>query len=339
MRRGVVILTCVALLAGNAGLAEAARRRPRQRPAVLLEEKNVNLDESLRLAQALRQAGMEVVLTRDRDVFVPLDARSEVAHRAGANLFLSVHNNGSTNRAVRGTEIYHQQGSAAGGALARSVLAGIAARARIGSRGTFTRAGRTGDDYYAVLRNTRTTALIIEGAYLSNPEEARALANPAVRQSLADGIAAGVLDQFRALSQQRGAGPGPPRQGAAGAGLGPPAGLSARRVDGGGGRADALLAWQPVAGATGYAVWRNGFLVGRAPASAGAIGVVRPEAVSFTDQGLGPGIHRFEVRALTEAGGQVMLESGSSVSELVVPWKVVVDPGHGGKDPGAIGRL
>lgn len=301
---------------------------------MLLKEKDVNLDESLRLAAGLRAAGMEVVLTRDRDVFVPLDERSEVAHRAGADVFLSVHNNASTNPNVRGTEIYHQQESPAGRALARSLLAGVTSRAGTGPRGTFTRAGRKGDDYYAVLRNTRTTALIIEGAYLSNREEARLLADPAVRQRLADGITAGMIDRLRSLPE-RGAGPGPARQGAAGLGLAAPAGLNTGRIDG----TDALVAWQPVAGASGYAVWRNGIPVGRVPAASPAVGATGPQAVSFRDPRVGPGIHRYEVRALSQVADQVLLESESAVAELLVPWKVVVDPGHGGKDPGAIGRL
>lgn len=304
----------------------------------MLQEKEVNLDESMRLAQALRAAGIEVMLTRDRDVFLPLEARSEVANANGAHIFLSVHNNASTNRGVRGTEIYHQRGSAGGAALARSVLAGITATALTGARGTFTRAGRKGDDYYAVLRNTRATALIIEGAYLSNLEDARALSRADVRQRIAEGIAAGVLNRLRNLPQ-RGPGPGAARSGPAGVGLAAPGGLTATRVDGAGGRVDAVLGWQPVAGASAYAVWRDGFLVGRATAASGAIGPLRPEALSFRDQVPGPGLHRYEVRALAEAGGQVLLESGSAVTELMVPWKVVVDPGHGGKDPGAIGRL
>lgn len=328
------MLACLAILGGTAGGAEAARRRAPARPAVLLREKDVNLDQSLRLAQALRAAGMEVVLTRDRDVFVPLDERSEVAHRAGADVLLSIHNNASPSRAVRGTEIYYQRGNYAGRSLARSLLAGITARAGMGSRGTFTRAGDKGDDYYAVLRNTRPTALIVEGAYLSNPDDARALADPAVRQRLADGITAGVLDRLRSLVE-RGQGPGPARAGPAGLGLAPPAGFTANRLDG----TDALLAWQPVAGATSYAVWRDGHFVGRSAAASPTISVARPEALSFRDPQPGAGIHRYEVRALSEAGGQVLVESASAVAEMTVPWKIVVDPGHGGKDPGAIGRL
>lgn len=322
------------ILGGGAGGAEAARRRPPAPSAVLLREKDVNLDESLRLAQALRTAGLEVVLTRDHDVFVPLDGRSRVADVAGADVFLSVHNNASSNRSVRGTEIYHQQGSSAGRSLARSLLAGITARAGTGSRGTFTRAGEKGDDYYAVLRNTRPTALIIEGAYLSNTDDARALADPAGRQRLADGITAGILERLRSLPE-RGPGPAPARPGPAGAGLATPGGLTATRVDG----TDALLAWQPVAGATGYAVWRNGILVGDAAAASPSIGSGRTEAVSFRDVRPGHGIHRYEVRALAGVADQALLESGSALVELMVPWRMVVDPGHGGKDPGAIGRL
>lgn len=334
MRRGAAILACLVVIGTNVGGAEAARRRPPARSPVLLREKDVNLDQSLRLAQALRAAGIEVVLTRDRDLFVPLGERSEVAHRTGADMFLSIHNNASRNRKIRGTEIYYQRGSSMGRSLARSVLAGITTRAGTGSRGTFTRAGQKGDDYYAVLRNTRPTALIIEGAYLSNPEEARALADPAVRQRLADGITTGVLERLRTLPE-RAPGPGAAREGPAGLGLATPANLSANRVDG----TDALLAWEPVAGATAYAVWRNGRLVGRAGAAGPTIGLARQEAVSFRDQQLGRGVHRYEVRALSEAGDQIMMESNSAVTELMVPWKVVVDPGHGGKDPGAIGRL
>lgn len=333
-KRGLVLGVCVVMLAGTVGPAQAARKRARSAPkaGLVVQEKDVNLDETRRLAQALRAAGMEVTLTRDHDAFVTLAARSETAHRAGADLFVSVHNNASRSKAARGAEVYHQLHSEPGRAMARAILAGIIARTGMGARGTFTRAGREGDDYYAVLRNTRTTALIVEGAYVTNPDEARALSDPGFRQRLAEGIAAGIADQLRAVTR-RGDGPAPPRQGPGGLMLGVPGGLTVRRVD----PAGAALGWQPVPGATSYAVWRDGAIAGVVAGPSG-LNLAAPGALSFLDAGLGTGIHRYEVRALAEAAGQVLLESPSAVAELTLPWRVVVDAGHGGKDPGAVGR-
>ena len=348
----VLVLVCLSgSWAATAAPRRAARARPAARAPVVVAEKDVNLDEALRLAQLLRAAGLEVVMTRSTDVYVSLDERSDVARRTGADIFLSVHNNGNRDARVRGTEVYHQQGSDLGAALARRVLAGIVARASTSARGAFTRAGRQGDDYYAVLRNTPVPALIIEGAYLSNPVEARLLADPVFRQRLADGIAAGVLDQMRE-PLRAGDGPGPPATGPAGPVLGAPPALSVTRW----GREGAALRWDPVAGATSYRVWRDGVVAGDVPAGLAAASAA-PGQASFIDAAAGGGTHRYEVRALAEvaaspaAAGAVLgpgpgpgvavmvAESPSSSAQVTIPWRVVVDPGHGGRDPGAVGRI
>ena len=65
------------------------------------------LDIALRLEQLLtREPGVEVVLTRRTDVFVPLEERTAIANRQNADLFLSIHANASRNAKARGVETY-----------------------------------------------------------------------------------------------------------------------------------------------------------------------------------------------------------------------------------------
>jgi N-acetylmuramoyl-L-alanine amidase len=70
-------------------------------------EAELVLDVTLRLRALLeKQPGFEVTLTRDRDVFVPLEERTAIANREGADLFLSIHANASRNPNAHGIETY-----------------------------------------------------------------------------------------------------------------------------------------------------------------------------------------------------------------------------------------
>jgi len=71
-----------------------------------LTEADLVLDVALRLEQLLKHEGIDVVLTRRVDAFVPLEERTTVANKAGADLFLSIHANASRNTAARGVETY-----------------------------------------------------------------------------------------------------------------------------------------------------------------------------------------------------------------------------------------
>lgn len=72
-----------------------------------LKEKNITLDIALRLAEKLRESGVEVVLTRDKDKFIPLAGRAEIANKVKADFFISIHANSSVAKHMKGFEVYY----------------------------------------------------------------------------------------------------------------------------------------------------------------------------------------------------------------------------------------
>lgn len=72
------------------------------------QEKNVVLAIGLNLAEKLRdELGIDVVMTRSTDVFIPLEERTAIANKVNADLFVSIHANASLNRGASGIETYY----------------------------------------------------------------------------------------------------------------------------------------------------------------------------------------------------------------------------------------
>lgn len=70
-------------------------------------ESAMTLDIALRLEKLLaKESGVQVVLTRRKDEYVPLQERTAIANRENADLFVSIHANASRNRSARGVESY-----------------------------------------------------------------------------------------------------------------------------------------------------------------------------------------------------------------------------------------
>ena len=59
------------------------------------------------ISAQLAAAGIEVVLTRENDTFVPLWSRTQIANNSGADLFVSIHANASITRRLKGFEVYY----------------------------------------------------------------------------------------------------------------------------------------------------------------------------------------------------------------------------------------
>jgi len=70
-------------------------------------EKDVVLDIALRLRKILSaNPGLKVYMTREKDVFIPLEERTAIANSKNADLFVSIHANASSSRDARGIETY-----------------------------------------------------------------------------------------------------------------------------------------------------------------------------------------------------------------------------------------
>ncbi len=72
-----------------------------------LREKDIVLSVGKKLGRILKEKrGLKVIYTRKRDVFVPLNDRTEMANSRKADLFISIHTNASKKRSTRGIETY-----------------------------------------------------------------------------------------------------------------------------------------------------------------------------------------------------------------------------------------
>ena len=86
--------------AGHGGKDPGALGPERAREAAIV------LAISRELERELTRRGFEIVMTRKTDVFLPLEARTDIANRRDADLFISVHANAARNRKLAGVETY-----------------------------------------------------------------------------------------------------------------------------------------------------------------------------------------------------------------------------------------
>lgn len=150
-------------------------------------EKNIDLQVARKIASLLAQRGITVVMTRDRDEFIELEDRADVANRRDADLFVSIHSDSAPDRSISGFTLY-----VANDASRESYKAAQAVSATMSRTGSGTRGIREAD--YKVLMQTTCPAILVELGYLSNFTDARRLQDNSFQTRLAQAIAAGILD-------------------------------------------------------------------------------------------------------------------------------------------------
>ena len=189
-------------------------------------EKDVTLAIGRELARQINATpGLKAYMTRDSDVFIPLNRRAQLARVQKADIFVSIHADAAENRSAAGASVYVLSLKGASSQRARwladkenasdliggvplsknNMLASVlldltqsghmkasedAAGHVLDSLGRVGSARRVERANFAVLRTSDMPAMLVETAYISNPEEERRLTDPSYQRK----VAAAVLD-------------------------------------------------------------------------------------------------------------------------------------------------
>ncbi|WP_375510970.1 N-acetylmuramoyl-L-alanine amidase [uncultured Nostoc sp.] len=153
-------------------------------------EKDVILPIGKRLAEILQQHGVQVIMTRDSDYFVTLPGRVQLAERANADVFVSIHANsaGASRPDVNGLEVYYYD---SGLGLARIVRSSI-----LQSISTLKDRGVRRARFY-VLRKSSMPSILVETGYMTGREDMARLRTSAYQNKMAEAIARGVLQYLK----------------------------------------------------------------------------------------------------------------------------------------------
>uniref|UniRef100_UPI00046368AB N-acetylmuramoyl-L-alanine amidase n=1 Tax=Luteimonas huabeiensis TaxID=1244513 RepID=UPI00046368AB len=190
-------------------------------------EKDITLAIARELARQVNETpGLRAYLTRDRDVFIPLHQRTRLARQAGADMFISIHADAAPNRNAQGSSVYVLSLRGASSQRARwladkenaadliggvrlqeaddtlaSVLLDLTQSGQMKASedaGQHVLAGlkRIGNNHkphieranFAVLRTSDMPAMLVETAFLSNPEEEQRLIDPRFQQRVARAV-------------------------------------------------------------------------------------------------------------------------------------------------------
>lgn len=161
------------------------------------QEKDINLAISLKVKERLEKDGMEVVMTREKDVMLAdedasnkkledLNNRIRIINERQPAVAVSIHQNSYSDASVKGAQIFYfthsDKGKQAAEALQKELLEFDQEN---------TRKIKANDTYY-LLKKTEVPTVIVECGFLSCPEEAALLTDEAYQKKLAEAIAKGI---------------------------------------------------------------------------------------------------------------------------------------------------
>ncbi len=198
-------------------------------------EKDVTLAIARELARQINAThGLKAFLTRDTDMFLPLPRRTQLARQAKADMFISIHADAAENRSAKGSSVYVLSVRGASSQRARWLADKENAADLIGGAGAhkpdntlasvlldLTQSGQMkasedaashvlsglkdiGNNHkpgieranFAVLRTSDMPAMLVETAFISNPDEERRLTDPNYQRTVARAVLDGVNTYF-----------------------------------------------------------------------------------------------------------------------------------------------
>lgn len=203
-----------------------------------LREKDVVLDVAKRLKKLLGEKyGLNVMMTRDNDTFIPLEERTAMANARGADLFISIHANASRSTKAYGIETYFlnltqdpyaievaaRENSASTKNISdlQGILKDLMKNTKISESNSLAEKVQKSlplllSQRYSSIKNlgvkkapfyvligANMPSILVEISFITNPKEGRNLANPDYREAIASGICEGISEYIGTLGVKK----------------------------------------------------------------------------------------------------------------------------------------
>ena len=158
-------------------------------------EKDIVLQISLKVREALQRNGIDVIMTRGKDIVsgkLVIADRCKIANNANVDYLVSIHANADGDRNDKtgfGTETWAYSTTSAGYPLAKAVQKELIAANGLTDRGVKLKA-------WDILKGTKAPAILVETAFINNSAEEKLLTDVAFQQLTAEAIAKGIVQQL-----------------------------------------------------------------------------------------------------------------------------------------------
>ncbi len=175
---------------------------------IILAEKDVTLDVSLRVEKLLKAKNIDVIMTRNEDVYEGsttmenLLERCKTANDANAALFVSIHINSFVDDVATGTEVcYTSESEGLLGitslSAAKNILSPLVKATGLANRGTFDR------PKLVVLKYTAMPAILLELGFISNPGDREVLSDSEKLDEISGAIVEGIEKTLNTMEKNR----------------------------------------------------------------------------------------------------------------------------------------
>ena len=157
-----------------------------------INEKDITLDVTQRVASILKSKGYKVALTRTDDTYVSLQDRVEFSENEGPEVFVSIHVNSAEATEPKGieTHYYHDYSNE----LAKVVHSHLIKEIDTKDRGLF-------KSKFYVINHTTVPAILVEMGFISNAQERAELVSESRKQKTAKAIAEGIIEYCKSQSK------------------------------------------------------------------------------------------------------------------------------------------
>ena len=154
-----------------------------------INEKDLTLDITQRVASILKSKGYKYTLTRNEDVYLGLQERCDITEAENPEIFVSIHVNSAVATEPYGieTHYYHEPSKELAEVIQKHLIKEINTKDR----------GILKSKFY-VINHTEVPAVLVETGFISNPEERAELVTEKRKQALAKAIAEGIIEYLKA---------------------------------------------------------------------------------------------------------------------------------------------